>query len=96
MLVALTVRRLKPDAFDDFRRAWERESAPPGWTRALTARSVEDEQEIVSFGFFQGDLDELRRSQQEFGYASQRSAVDEHVEAVLADGLYEIVIDLQG
>jgi hypothetical protein len=50
----------------------------------------------VSFGFFQGDMEELRRSQQEFDYAGQRAAVDEHVEAVLADGIYEVVIDLQG
>jgi hypothetical protein len=96
MLVALTVRRLKPGAFDDFRKAWERDSAPPGWTRALTARNVEDGNEVVSFGFFRGNLEELRRSQQQFDYAGQRAAVDQHVEAVLADGIYEVVVDLQG
>lgn len=96
MLVALTVRRLKPGAFDAFRAAWERDGAPPGWTRALTARKVDDRDEVVSFGFFQGDLEELRRSQQEFDYAGQRHATDEHVEAVLADGIYDVVVDLQG
>jgi hypothetical protein len=95
MLVALTVRRLKPGAFDDFRRAWQLDSPPPGWTRALTARKVDDEREVVSFGFFDGTLEELRRSQQEFGYAEQRAAVDATVDADLADGIYEVAIDLQ-
>jgi hypothetical protein len=96
MLVALTVRRLKPGAFDAFRDAWERDTVPPGFTRALTARKVDDRDEVVSFGLFRGDLDDLRRAQQEFDYAGQRAATDAHVDEVLADGIYEVVVDRQG
>jgi heme-degrading monooxygenase HmoA len=95
MLCALTVRRLKPGAFEDFRRAWEMDSDefPPGWTRAYTVRNVEDENEVISFGFFEGSLEDLRRSQEEFDYASQRAAVDEHVESAGTDGIFEVVIE---
>jgi hypothetical protein len=96
MLVALTVRRLKPGAFDAFRQAWERDTPPAGFTRVLSARKVGDQDEVVSFGLFRGSLDDLRRAQQEFDYAGQRAAVDEHVDAVLADGIYEVVVDRQG
>ena len=50
MLVALTVRRLKPGKLEDFRQAWKMESMPPGWKGAYTARNVNDENEVASFG----------------------------------------------
>jgi hypothetical protein len=56
-------------------------------------RNVEDENEIVSFGFFEGTLDDLRRSQKEFDYASMRANVDEHVESTGTDGIYEVVVE---
>ena len=94
MLCALTVRRLKPGAFDDFRRAWEMDSMPPGWSRAYTVRNVQDENEIVSFGFFDGTLEDLRRSQQEFDYSSQRAQTDELVESTGTDGIFEVVVEV--
>ena len=91
MLCALTVRRLKPGAFEDFRRAWEMDSMPPGWSRAYTVRNLDDENEIVSFGFFDGTLEDLRKSQQEQDYAGQRAKIDQYVESTGADGIYEVV-----
>lgn len=93
MLCALTVRRLKPGALDDFREAWEMDSAPPGWTHSYTVRNLEDADEVVSFGFFDGSLDDLRRSQQEFDYAQQRARIDELVESTGTDGIFEVVIE---
>lgn len=93
MLCALTVRRLKPGAFDDFRQAWEMGTMPPGWTGSWTVRNLEDENEIVSFGFFDGTLDDLRRSQQDFDYAAMRGRIDEHVESTATDGTFEVVIE---
>jgi hypothetical protein len=63
MIVALTARRLKPGTFDDFRDAWSSEEPPEGWTEAYTVRNLQDENEVISFGFFDGTLDELRKSQ---------------------------------
>ena len=59
MLCALTVRRLKPGTFDQFRKAWEPDVWVEGFTRAYHLRNVRDENEIVSFGFFDGTLEEL-------------------------------------
>jgi hypothetical protein len=94
MLCALTVRRLKPGTLDDFLQAWQLDSAPPGWTRAYTVRSLDDESEVVSFGFFDGSLEDLRRSQQEFDYADQRAKVDEFVAYTGPDGIYEVISEM--
>ncbi|MFL5608413.1 MAG: hypothetical protein ACJ8AD_18305, partial [Gemmatimonadaceae bacterium] len=50
MLCLMSARRLKPGAFEQFRRAWEPDSDdyPPGFQRAYHARNVRDEDEIVS------------------------------------------------
>jgi hypothetical protein len=95
MLCALTVRRLKPGGFEDFRRVWESAvgEQPPGWTRVYTVRNVADENEIVSFGFFDGTLEQLRQSQGNFDYAGWRAKIDELVESTGADGIYEVVIE---
>lgn len=63
MLCALTHRRLKPGAYERFRAAWQPETWPPGWARAYHVRNVDDEDEIISFGFFDGTLEELRARQ---------------------------------
>jgi hypothetical protein len=93
MLVALTVRRLKPGALDDFLAAWKGgdEEPPPGWRPVYAVRNVEDENEVVAFGFFDGTLEDLRRSQQEQDYEGQRAKIDEYVESTGADGIYEVV-----
>jgi hypothetical protein len=96
MLYAMTARRLKPGAYEDYLAAWLLDGPPPGWTGIRTVRSVEDEQEIVSFGLFDGSLAELRRSQAQFDYAAQRARVDELVERTHADGIYEVTAEMGG
>jgi hypothetical protein len=93
MLVALTVRRLKPGTLDHYRTLFESVEQPQGWTRSYVARNINDQEEIVSFGFFDGSLDELRRSQEAFDYAAWRARVDDLVESTGTDGIFEIVIE---
>lgn len=45
----------------------------------------------MTFGFFDGTRDELERSQEDAGYPSHREAIEPFVDAVMANGLYEIV-----
>jgi hypothetical protein len=94
MLVALTVRKLKPGAFDEFEKAWAVGDLPPGFVRAYTARSLDDPDTIVSFGLFDGTIDDLRRAQSEFDYAAQRAAVDAVVESTGTDGIFEVAIEV--
>lgn len=96
MLCALTVRKLKPGAMEDFKQAFipsdEDMDAPSGWKHFYAVRNVDNEDEIVTFGFFDGTLEELRSSQEENGeYESRRAAADEFVESVGADGVFEVV-----
>ena len=96
MICTLTARRLKPGAYKDFRSAWGggEEGRPEGterWRRVYHCRDVEDENVVVSFGFFDGDQNELREAQEALGRDTQVSSIDPYVEEVLLDGSYEVV-----
>jgi heme-degrading monooxygenase HmoA len=96
MYCALTVRKLKPGTMEQFKQAFipdDDMDAPAGWKRFYAIRNVADENEIVTFGFFDGTLEELRAGQQEGNseYEARRAAADELVESVGADGIFEVV-----
>jgi hypothetical protein len=95
MLCAHTVRRLKPGTFEQFAETFRPDEGapPPGWVRFDMARGVTDENEVVTFGFFDGTLEEMDRNQEEGGYRERVDAVAPFVEAVVANGVYEIVVD---
>ena len=98
MLCALTVRQLKPGTFERFAEEFgpqPSEGLPPrGWERFDMIRDVADENRVVTFGFFDGTLEELERSQAESGYAERRAAVDDLVEEVIVNGVFEVVREL--
>jgi hypothetical protein len=93
MLCAHTVRRLKPGSYDEFAEKFVPgdEAAPAGWVRFHVLRNLADENEVITFGFFDGTLDELERSQQDAGYDEVRGSIDSLVDAVISNGVYEIV-----
>ena len=67
---------------------------PAGWIRFHLLRSLADPNEVVTFGFFDGTLEELERSQHDADFQSRRDAIDPLVETVIANGVYEIVTTL--
>jgi heme-degrading monooxygenase HmoA len=94
MIVALTVRKLKPGSLEDFKKAFvpaEGTEAPAGWKRFYALRNVDDENEVITFGMFDGSVDDLRSSQDSGDYDERRAKADELVESVGADGLYEVL-----
>jgi hypothetical protein len=95
MYCALTVRKLKPGTMEQFKEAFipdDDTNVPAGWKRFYAVRNVADENEVITFGFFDGSIDELRASQQDNGeYDQRRAAADEFVESVGADGVFEVV-----
>jgi heme-degrading monooxygenase HmoA len=99
MLCLLSARRLKPGAFDQFRRAWEApgDEYPPGFQRAYHVRNVRDEDEIVSFGLFDGSLEELRawRAEHEDEELKRQDAMAAFVENVHVEGIYEILEEVK-
>ncbi len=93
MLCALTVRDLKPGALEEFKKAFIPSNAPPGWTRFYALRNVDDGDEVITFGFFDGTPEQLRASHDEAAgdYQERRSAADALVESVGANGVYEVL-----
>ncbi len=94
MICALTVRKLKPGTFEQFRDAFMQgfeDSPPEGFVRFNMIRGTEDADEVVTFGFFEGGVEELRAAAANAGYAEQLERIAPFVESVGADGFYEIV-----
>ncbi len=94
MIVMLSARRLKPDAWEQFRRAWDPGDArPPGFQRAYHARNIRDEDDIISFGLFEMSEAEYRRWREEAD-AQENRRVDNmsaFVQNEQVSGVYEVI-----
>jgi len=93
MLCAHTVRRLKPGTYEEFKEAFfpdVDEQAPAGWIRFHALRKLGDEDEVVTFGFFDGTIEDLERSQDDADFDERRKAIEPLVDEVIANGVYEI------
>jgi heme-degrading monooxygenase HmoA len=94
MIVMFSARRLKPGAWEQFRRAWDPGDArPPGFQRAYHARNVRDEDEIISFGLFDMTLDDYRgwREQADAEETQRVDRVSAFVQNEYVSGVYEVV-----
>jgi hypothetical protein len=101
VICTLTARRLKPGSHEDFRSAWgggssegERPEGTERWRQVYHCRDVDNENVVVSFGFFDGTLEELREAQGNVGRDAQVSSIEPLVEETLLDGAYEVVEEL--
>ena len=94
MIVMFSARRLKPGAWDQFRRAWEPGDAmPPGFQRAYHARNIRDEDEIISFGLFDMNTDDYHRWRGEADAEEMKrvDSVSAFVKNEHVAGVYEVV-----
>lgn len=94
MIVTFSARRLKPGAWEQFRRAWDPgEARPPGFKRAYHAPNIRDEDEIVSLGLFDMTQDDYQRWRAETD-AQEMQRVD-HLSAFVENdhisGVYEVI-----
>ena len=98
MLCALTVRTLEPGTFDRFREAFmqavDADDPPPGMVRFNMIRNVQNPDEVICFGMFDGTVEQLREVTGEGRRGEQLAAIAPFVADVGADGLYEVVEDL--
>ena len=93
MLCAHTVRRIKPGTFDEFIAAFAiAEDPPAGWVRFHAMRGLGDENEVVTFGFFDGTLELLERSLDESEYRTLRDRIAPFLVEEVANGVYEVVV----
>jgi heme-degrading monooxygenase HmoA len=99
MIVMFTARRLKPGAWEQFRRAWEPgENAPPGLERAYHARNIRDNDEVISFGLFDMSKDDYHawRAQAEAWETQRVDNISQFVENEYLSGVYEVVETVDG
>jgi heme-degrading monooxygenase HmoA len=98
MIVMFTARRLKPGAWEEFRRAWEPGDAiPPGFERAYHARNIRDEDEVISFGLFDMTKDDYHRWREEAD-AEENQRVDRvsaFVQNEYVSGVFEVIDTLE-
>ena len=97
MLVALTVRNLKPGGLEGFKAGFTppmNEGPPTGWKQFNLVQDTADENRIITFGFFDGTLEEMQSSQDDHGYAERRAAAEEHVESVEVNGVFEVLTQM--
>ena len=93
MICGLTVRKLKPGTFEEFREAFmegESDEGPAG-AQFFMIRNTDDSDEVICFGLFDGTVEELRSSDIYAGYDEQMKKIEPFVESVGADGMYEVV-----
>jgi hypothetical protein len=98
-LIPLTIRRLKPGAFDRWRKAWDDPDDPDSlWVdqeeKAYICRSLDDPNVVVAFGFIHGEIDDLSELRQDPEVARKMrrraEAMAEFTEEVLSDGSYAV------
>jgi hypothetical protein len=92
MYCALTVRKLKPGTYDEWRKAWwsDDDTMPEGG-EAYIARSLADPDEVVAFGLIEGNLDDIKASMDEGKEKARQEAMAPFIESVGADAIYEVV-----
>ena len=100
MLVFFSDRYLKPGSWEQFRRAWQPEGAdvPEGAVAIYHARNVKDENEVISFGIFEGgkeDINKIRGGGSQEAELKRQDEMAAFVKHVLAEGIYEVIEELR-
>jgi heme-degrading monooxygenase HmoA len=98
MIVMFSARRLKPGAWEQFRRAWDPgDVTPPGLQRAYHARNIRDEDEIISFGIFDMTEDDYRRwrAEADEGETRRVDQMSAFVQHEYVAGVYEVIDTLE-
>ena len=88
MLCFLTARRLKPGSFPAFREAWEPNEWDPRFVRAYHVRNLNDEDEVISFGLFDGTAEDYEAMPRD---PDRVDRMTPFIEEILVDGVYEVI-----
>jgi hypothetical protein len=98
MMFAVTVRRIKPGAYEAFRQAWEPEPWPPQLQRVLVARNDQDQDQVLTASFFDLQPEELEAARDDpsiLGAEGERlQRIAAHVDSVVFKGVFEVAEEL--
>jgi hypothetical protein len=98
MKAVFTARRLNAGHYDDFRKAWEPDEWPTGFSGAYLMRDTADPDQITVIGLFDVSDDEAARLQSDLE-PSERARHDRmapHVAETLVSGLFDVAVHEDG
>ncbi len=98
MLVFFSARRLKPDSWEQFRRAWQPQDVevPEGAVAIYHARNVKDPDEVISFGIFDVERDGVSSVRgDEQSELARQDAMAAFTHDVPLEGVYEVIEEIK-
>ena len=94
MMCAVTVRQIKPGTYEEFRRAWEPDPWLPKLTRAVVLRNEDNEDLVLTIGYFDAteeELDQLRDSDEVLSEEDRRlRRIAEFEDHVILNGIFHV------
>ncbi len=98
MKVVFTARRLVPGQYEGFRKAWEPQHFPDGFTRAYIAHDTADPDVVIAFGLFDVTDERAEQLKGELGPSEQarHEAMAPFVAETLVSGLFDVVYSMTG
>lgn len=92
MIAALTVRKLKPGTYDEWRAAWQGDDDDmPEGAEVYILRNKKDPDEIIAFGLVEGNMDEIMAGMDPAVEEARQEAMAPYIESVGADGIYDVI-----
>ena len=95
MMCTVTLRRIRPGTYEQFRKAWEPATWWPGLVRAEVLVNDEDAQQVLTLGYFDvtpDQFDELGDDRAVIDEELRRlGRISEYEEAVLLNTTFEVV-----
>ncbi len=92
MIAALTVRKLKPGTYDEWRKAWEGDEGDmPEGVEIFVLRNTKDPDEIIAFGLIDGSIDEIKAQMDPEDDKARQEAMAPFIESIGADGIYDVI-----
>jgi len=99
MMCAVTVRSIKPGAYEAFREAWEPDPWPPELQRVVISRSDEDPDQVLTVSYFDLEPEALELARDDTSRLAAEEArlhrCAEHVDQIVFKGIFQVVEELE-
>jgi hypothetical protein len=99
MISLISVRKIKPGSYDDFRKAWQPDPWNPKLQRVEIFRNEEDPDQVVTVSYIDATVDELEAMRDDpavlEGEARRLERIQPFEETVLLSGVFELVEDVK-
>lgn len=95
----ITVRQLKPGAYEDFRAAWQPDPWPPQLSHVEVMRNDDNPDEVITVGYVEATPDELEAMRDDPAILEAEARRLERIapfeERVLVNSIFELVEDVR-